>query len=455
MQTSVPRTRETHVRYLIVATLFMASAFSYGDRVVLSIAGISFAKDLHLDPLHLGYLFSGFSWAYVIAQVPSGWLLDRFGTKRVYGSSILVWSILAALTGFAGYLKTALAFDAILLLRLLSGFAQSPVFPGNGRIVAAWFPSTERGMASAIFNSSQYFALVMFGPLMGWLSHVTGWKECFWLLGGLGCALTVWWWRVIYDVDAHPSIDQAEAAKIEQGGGLCSIGPVDRNATQQLTWRAVGMMLTNRMLVGIYLGQFCIVTLTWFFLTWFPVYLNQARHMSIAKVGLLSALPAFCGSAGGILGGFVSDRLLRAGHSLSFSRKTPIVIGMALAMSLMICNVVNTQTMVMVLMSIAFFGKGFGALGWTVISDTSPKGLVGINGGVFNLCGNIAGITTPIVIGYLVQKTHSFHWPLIFVGVTALLAIASYLLIVGPLYRLRAEDLGGTTPVPQAGVQPA
>jgi len=117
-------------------------------------------------------------------------------------------------------------------------------------------------------------------------------------------------------------------------------------------------------------------------------------------------------------------------------------MGMALAMTMMLCNVVDTQWGIMVLMSLAFFGKGFGALGWTVISDTSPKGMVGLNGGMFNFCGNVAGITTPIVIGYLVQRTGSFRWALIYVGLTALLAIASYLLVAGPLRRLNPEELG-------------
>jgi ACS family glucarate transporter-like MFS transporter len=435
--------KQSHVRFLIVAILFMVSAFSYGDRVVLSITGISFARDLHLDALRMGYLFSGFSWAYVIAQIPAGWLLDRFGTKRVYGISILLWSVLAAAAGFAGYLKLSLVFIAIFALRFLSGLAQSPVFPGNGRIVAAWFPSTERGMASAIFNSSQYFAVVLFAPLMGWLAHASGWKACFWLLGGIGGVLTFVWWKVICDVKQSPRVNEAEVTWIENGGGLCVIGSAGRDTGQRITWAAVGALLSNRMLVGIYFGQYCITTLTWFFLTWFPIYLSQDRHMSITKVGLASAVPAFCGSAGGILGGFTSDKLLSAGYSLTTARKAPIVAGMALAMSLMLCNLVNTQTVVLLLMSIAFFGKGFGALGWTVISDTSPKGMVGLNGGVFNLCGNIAGITTPIVIGYMVQKTGSFHLPLIFVGVTAMFAIASYVLIVGPIRRLTVEDLGG------------
>jgi ACS family glucarate transporter-like MFS transporter len=112
------------------------------------------------------------------------------------------------------------------------------------------------------------------------------------------------------------------------------------------------------------------------------------------------------------------------------------VIGMSLSMTMIACNYVSTQTAVMLFMSLAFFGKGFGALGWTVISDTSPKGLIGLNGGLFNLIGNMAGVTTPIIIGYIVKHTGSFQDALIFVGATALLAIIAYLPIVGEIRRV-------------------
>src|SRR5580692_2704949 len=129
--------RETsHVRYLIVFMLFVASTFSYGDRVVLSIAAVDLSRELHLDPLRLGYLLSGFGWAYVAAQLPAGGLLDRFGSKRIYGISIFCWSVCAVLAGLTGYLSAVMAFYALFALRLLSGLVQSPVFPGNGRIVA-------------------------------------------------------------------------------------------------------------------------------------------------------------------------------------------------------------------------------------------------------------------------------------------------------------------------------
>ncbi|QNI37554.1 MFS transporter [Edaphobacter albus] len=430
--------RPTRVRYLIVLMLFVASCFSYGDRVMLSIAGISFSKDLHMDAVKLGYLFSGFSWAYVVGQLPAGGLLDRFGSKRIYGISIVAWSVCAILAGFAGYLPATAAFAIIFGLRLVSGLVQSPVFPGNGRIVASWFPAAERGTASAIFNSSQYFSLVLFAPALGWITHYWGWKQCFWFVGILGILLSFVWQRVVHGVKTHPLINQKEINHIEQGGGLVNIDPGAGTPQKapKLTWAAVRMLLSNRMLVGIYIGQYCITTLTWFFLTWFPVYLSQARHMSITKVGVMAALPALCGFVGGILGGVFSDKLLQTGHSLSFARKTPIVAGMLLSVTMIGCNYVNTQWMVMLLMSLAFFGKGFGALGWTVIADTSPKPLIGVNGGLFNLIGNLAGITTPIIIGYIVKRTGSFHDALIFVVATALMAIVAYLPIVGEIKRV-------------------
>lgn len=447
----------THVRYLVVLMLFLASTFSYGDRVVLSIAAVSLTHDLRLDPLRLGYLFSGFAWAYAAAQLPAGGLLDRFGSKRVYGISIICWSVCALLAGLSGYLPAVAAFYTLFALRLLSGLTQSPVFPGNGRIVAAWFPTAERGRASAIFNSSQYFSLVFFAPIMGWIAHLWGWKECFWFAGFVGLVLSVIWFRVIYNVKSHPGINRQEIEIIEQGGGLAAMDSSStRDSNSQgrvstLTWAVIRWLLSRRMLVGIYIGQFCITTLTWFFLTWFPVYLIRARHLSIVTVGFLAALPALCGCAGGIVGGVVSDRLLRAGRSLTFARKLPIVAGMALAMSMVACNFVDTRLAVMALMSLAFFGKGFGALGWTVISDASPKGLVGVNGGLFNLIGNLAGVTTPIVIGYLVKSTGSFRGALVFVSATALMAIVAYLPIVGEIRRLEAPP--GLVPGMVTGVE--
>ena len=244
-----------------------------------------------------------------------------------------------------------------------------------------------------------------------------------------------------------PSINRAEFEHIEAGGGLVHMGEGDatgRVETADLpkgrTGFYVKQLLTNRMMLGVYLGQYCINGITYFFLTWFPVYLVQERGMTILKAGFIASLPAVCGFIGGVLGGVISDYLLRKGHSLTFARKAPIIAGLLVSSSIVACNYVDIEWMVVGFMALAFFGKGVGALGWAVVSDTSPKQIAGLSGGLFNTFGNIASITTPIVIGYIISATGSFKWALVFVGCNALVAVFSYLVIVGPIKRVVLKE---------------
>ena len=433
---TVAEARPSRVRYSIIAILFAVSCFSFADRAALSQAITAMPKDLGITAQRMSYLLFAFGWAYALGQLPAGGLLDRFGSKRVYGIAIIGWSLCAFVMGFTGYLGASAVFTAFFILRVLAGLAQSPVFPGNGRIVASWFPTAERGRASAIFNSSQYFALPIFAPVFGWLIHTAGWASCFWFMGALGALLTGVWFVYIHGVKDHPRISQAEIDTIERGGGLVNTDAQASAKKNTLTLATVKLLLSYRMLVGVYVGQYCITTLTWFFLTWFPLYLSQERHMSVLKVGLAAAVPGLCGGVGGILGGIISDKLLSRGCSLSFARKLPIMAGMGLSMTIIACNYAHSQALMLFFMSLSFFGKGIGALGWTVISDTSPKGMVGMNGALFNLFGNMAGITTPLIIGYIVATTHSYNGALIFVAVIAFCAILSYGPLVGEIKRL-------------------
>lgn len=429
----------TRVRFGIVAMLFIASTVNYADRATLSITGTSIAADIHLDPVAMGYVFSAFGWAYVIGQLPGGWLLDRFGSKLIYGCSLLAWSLFTFLQGFVAHigLGAAAIVTVLFSLRFLLGLAESPSFPANGRIVAAWFPTAERGTASAIFNASQYFALVIFSPIMGSLVHRWGWPSVFWVMGALGIILAIVWFKVIHSPSTHPRINAAELEHIRAGGGLVTLDQKNPpKSADGPAWAHLSVLLRNRMLLGIYVGQYCITTLTYFFLTWFPYYLMEERKMSVLKAGFVAALPALCGFVGGVLGGVYSDRLLKQGHSLTFARKMPIVAGMLLSSCMIICNYLESEIWVVLVMALAFFGKGFGALGWAVVSDTSPKEIAGLSGGLFNTFGNVAAITTPIVIGHIVKDTGSFTGALIFVGANALVAIFCYLVLVGEIRRV-------------------
>ena len=149
--------------------------------------------------------------------------------------------------------------------------------------------------------------------------------------------------------------------------------------------------------------------------------------------------PAVCGFVGGILGGVISDWFLRRNFSLTVARKTPIVLGMLLSMSIVVCNYTDSETMVILFMALAFFGKGIGALGWAVNSDTAPKQIAGLSGGVLNTCGNLSSITTPIAIGYIINSTGSFNGALVYVGAHAAIAIFCFLFLMGDIKRVELK----------------
>ena len=426
-------------RYTILLIIFIVTAINYADRATLSIAGTEVAKELQLSALSMGYIFSAFGWAYLLMQIPGGWLLDRYGSKKVYTFSLFFWSLFTFMQGFVDMLPLAWAATSMFLMRFMLGFSEAPSFPANARIVAAWFPTKERGTASAIFNSAQYFSLALFSPLLGWLTFAWGWEHVFTVMGAIGFVLTFLWVKFIHNPTDHPGMSATELDFIKKGGAVVDM---DHKKTAQDSGpklHYIKQMLTNRMMLGVFFGQYFINTITWFFLTWFPIYLVQEKGMSILKVGMVASIPALCGFAGGVLGGVFSDSLIKRGCSLTLARKLPIVLGMLLASTIILCNYTDNIVLVIALMALAFFGKGFGALGWPVIADTAPKEIVGLCGGVFNVFGNVASIVTPLVIGYLVSELHSFNAALLFVGCSALMAMVCYLFVVGDIKRMELQ----------------
>ncbi|MFJ4386101.1 MFS transporter [Pseudomonas sp. NPDC089408] len=175
-------------RFLVLALIFVITVINYADRATLSITGTEVLADLGLDPVMLGMIFSAFAWAYALGQVPGGWLLDRFGARRVYGISLILWSLFTLLQGTVGWMGLAGASAAVALfsMRFMLGLVESPAFPANSRIVSCWFPTRERGTASALFNSAQYMAVVVFAPLMAWMTHALSWEQVFVWMGGVG-----------------------------------------------------------------------------------------------------------------------------------------------------------------------------------------------------------------------------------------------------------------------------
>lgn len=440
--------KRTRTRYFILLMITFVLTLATGDRATLSVAGPEMQKELGITAVEIGYLFSAFSWAYVISMTPAGWVADKIGSKQAMFLGILLWSVITVFMGLVSYITFVV--PALLILRFLLGVCESPVGPSAGRIIAAWFPSQERGVAGAIFNSAQYASLAIFTPLMAWLCHAFGWDHVFIVMGVIGIIVALTWAKCFYVPMKHPTINSAEMQYIKEGGGLVELDmdPVVASKSSAQKPRAglaeIGQLFKSKMLVGIFLGQYCISAITWFFMTWFPIYLVKERGMSILQAGFMASVPAICGLIGGISSGFISDWILKKTGNLTLARKIPITIGLTMSASMILCNYVSSEFMVMFLMSAAFFGKGFGSLGWAVVADTAPKEIIGTTGGLFNSLGNIAGIITPVVIGYVLQETGSFANALVFVGAHGLIAVFSYWFIVGKIERLKLNGKSGT-----------
>jgi D-galactonate transporter len=432
---SVATAAQTHVRYYVLALILFATAINLGDRANLSIAGDALSHELGLDAVTMGYLFSAFAWAYVLGQLPGGWVLDRFNSVKVYGAALFLWSFLTFLQGTISWLPSSMVVGTLFMLRFMVGFIEAPIYPANNYIVSAWFPLKERGLATAIFSSAQYVAVVLFVPIMGMLSHALSWHYVFWFMGALGMLLSLFWFWQMRTPDTHPRVNRQELEYLKENGALIDIESAKKK-TPPPRLSSIGVLLKSRMMLGIYIGQYCITGLQYFFITWFPIYLVKGRGLNILEVGFIATLPAICGFIGSILCGVLSDQLLKRKGSVTIARKVPFIVGMTLASGLVLCNFTDSIYVIVGLMCLALFGKGLAQIGLAVVVDTAPPPIVGMATGVFGIAGNISGIITPIVIGYTVQATGSFSIALYFVAAHALVAMLSYLLIVGPLRRL-------------------
>jgi MFS transporter, ACS family, D-galactonate transporter len=375
----------------------------------------------------MGLVFSAFSWSYALLQIPGGIFLDRFGTRVTYFVAVVAWSVCTALMGIVQSL------NGLILTRIGVGVFEAPCFPANSRILATWFPQQERARANSIYSFGQYVGLGFLSVPLFWVTNRFGWRGLFFIVGGLGVAFGLVWWVLYRNPAESVTANRAELDYIDAGGGGEYKGePVG------FKWSYIVRLLRCRQVLGASLGQFGGNSTQVFFVTWFPTYLVTARGMTFIQAGFMTSLPYIGASIGVLAGGLISDTILKRTGSANLARKLPIVGGMLLASTIVLANYVpaGSNSLVMLIMSIAFFGQGMTNLGWTVVSDVAPKKLIGLTSGIFNFSANLAGIVTPLVIGIAFDMTGSFVGPLAYIGVVALVGAFSYLVILGDIHRL-------------------
>lgn len=425
---SIVRTEKaTRVRYSVLAMVFTNIVINYMDRSNVSIAATHIASDLNLSSVQMGVIFSAFGWIYAALQMPGGYLLDTLKPRIVCAISMFTWSLATLLQSVAGN------FASLFGLRLAVGCFEAPVMPSSNKIISSWFPTQERASAIAIYSSSQFVGLAFLSPLLFTIEDTFGWKGLFVITGLIGVLWSGIWYYLYRDPNQSKKINRAEFEYIKNGGGVVEAdNGVQETAKTQISRQDLLLMINNRKLIGIYLAQFTISSTFWFFLTWFPTYLIQYRHLGFIKSGFAASVPYLAAFCGVLLSGFVSDQLIKRGVSVGVARKTPIIIGLLLTTSIIGANYVDSTPLIILFMAIAFFGNGLATITWVFVSMLAPKHLIGLAGGIFNFCGACSSIVIPIAVGFLVANGN-FTPAIVFIGALALLGALSYIFIVGNL----------------------
>nr|WP_314582151.1 MFS transporter [uncultured Pseudomonas sp.] len=427
---AAPARLSSHRRWFMLSLLLIATIINYVDRVNISIAAPFMAKDLGLDKVQMGLIFSAFAWTYAFALVPAGFIADRFGSRLTYGASLISWSAVTVCQGMAG------GFASLFGLRLAIGAMEAPAFPANSRAVTVWFPARERGMASSIYVCGQYLGTALFTGLLLWLATTYDWRHVFYSTGIVGILFGIAWLYLYRDPLNCKKVSKQELDYIEAGGGLVKSSK-DKN---KFKWAQIAELLKYRQVWAICLGKFASTSALYFFLTWFPTYLIEERHLTMVKVGIFAVLPFIGATVGVLLAGFIADWMIRRGVSLSFARKLPLVVGSALGMSIMLVNFTDSNELCIALLTIAFFAQGIASASWAAVSEIAPKELIGLTGGITSLAANIGGIVTPIVIGQILHLTGNFAWAFWFIGGMACMGTLSYSLLLGRIYRIELKS---------------
>ncbi|GAA4238741.1 MFS transporter [Postechiella marina] len=415
-------------RYNILALIFGTVVINYLDRTNISVAASAISESLKLSTIQMGSIFSIFGIAYAALQIPGGIIVDKVRLRFLYAFMLLLWSVATLFQGFVN------SFKILLGLRASIGVFEAPSYPANNAIVTKWFPETERASAIAIYTSGQFIGLAFLFPVLTIIQDKVGWRGLLIISGIIGIIWAGVWYVFYRDPDQHKTVSEQELKLIQDGGGFYKERKPNHKK-EKFNWNDFSEAFKHKKLWGIYLGQFCMTSMSIFFLTWFPTYLVEYRGLDFIKSGFLASIPFLAAFCGVLLAGFSSDYLIKKGRSAEFARKAPVLFGLSLSTLIVGANFTDSTFLIILFLTIAFFGNGLASITWIFVSLIAPKNIIGLVGGVFNLIGGLSAVIVPFVIGILVQDG-DFSPALFFIGSLTVIGFLSFLLIVGQVKRI-------------------
>ena len=388
---------------------FVLAIITYLDRVCISIAADFIRADLGLSLSQMGIVFSAFTLAYSLFEIPSGWLGDRIGARRVLARIVLWWSVFTMLTG------AIRGFGSLVAVRFLFGAGEAGAFPNLARSFATWFPERERGRATGVLFLGTRLGGALAAPAVLLLINEWGWRACFAVFGAVGFLWTVWWLRSYRDrPEEHPDVNADELSLITAGR--------QTGASPPTPWRS---LLTNANLFAICAMYFGYAYGLYFYFTWLPTYLVQGLGFSQNRIGFFASLPFVLAGLANVAGGWTTDRLSRS-HGLRHARVTLGSVSFATSGALILASTVGSDPIVKAVLLAAALGAADFALSacWAVCLDIGAAH-AGVVTAFMNTVGNVGGFIGPIVVGFMVDRWQSWTMPLyLTAGVYALGALA-------------------------------
>ena len=391
---SAPKPSKT--RWMVLVLISFMYLITYMDRSNISVAQPEIAKQFGLSKSAMGLVLAAFTWAYALGQVPSGWFGDRFGPKRVLVVIMSLWSVTAVMTG------AAFGFASLFGARFLLGLSESGAFPVASRGMQLWFPRIERGRIQGTTHFFSRLAVAVTPFIAGSILLAFGWRAIFYIFGSLGIV-----WAIVFSIfyrnipEEHKGVNRLELARIR---GVNPDGTIKPPAITRLAtpWKRI-LLSPNMWFIS--LGYFCFFFGTNFYLTWYPTYLREHLHMSIRSLGIWGSVPLLAGMAGDIIGGTISDMILKSTGSAKLARRVVAAPGFLLASAFVIPAALpaNRLSSILCLAASFFFLEWVIGPAWAVPMDVGGQ-FSGTVTGVMNMVGALGGASTAVVYGSLFNR---------------------------------------------------
>jgi sugar phosphate permease len=394
----------------VLILICLMYGITYIDRVNVSTASAAFKQELHLTNTQVGLVFSAFAYPYLLFQVIGGWVSDRFGARRALTVSAVIWALATLCTGVVTSLAT------MIVARVMLGFGEGATFPTATRAMSDWTPPGKRAFAQGITHSCARLGNALTPPLVVWLMALVTWRGSFVVLGIVSMAWAIAWGFYFRDNPGdHPVITQQELETLPRYTTRAE------KKKDPVPW----LLLWRRML-PVTIVYFCYGWTLWLYLAWIPQFFLHSYKLDLKNSALFSAGVFFAGVIGDTLGGVMSDHIFEKTRSRNKARRNLVVVGFLCSLAFMVPIVfTHNLKLAAICLSLAFFFAEF-TIGpmWAIPMDIAPK-FSGSASGLMNTGSALAAILSPIVFGYVIDKTG--NWELPFIGSIGLLFVGSIL----------------------------